>query len=167
MTSSKSKKAERRRRRQQRRKRKRRQKPLEGLKRKLEQGPLQGQEFVIEPSGEVKMSEVLTAFIEPYIESASTEEAYRKLLMLAIVAWNAALLPEDDQQDMVDKAVEVMPAASWAMRAYMRAIMSELIERKKTYFSEYTRMILDFELTEMGEDYHLSVASTLEKPPSQ
>jgi hypothetical protein len=163
MTSSKSRKAKRR----QRRRRKRRQKPLEGLKRKLEQGPLQGQEFVIEPSGEVKMSEVLTAFIEPYIESASTEEAYRKLLMLAIVAWNAALLPEEDQQGIVDKAVEVMPAASWAMRAYMRAIMSELIERKKTYFSEHTRMILDFELTEMGEDYHLSVASTLEKPPSQ
>ena len=164
MTSSKSKKAKQR----QRRRHKRRQKPLEGLKRKLEQGPLQGQEFVIEPSGEVKMSEVLMAFIEPYIESASTEEAHRKLLMLAIMAWNAALLPEEDQQDMVDKAVEAIPAASWAMRAYMRAIMSELIERKKTYFSEYTRMIIDFELTDMGgEDYHLSVASTLEKPPSQ
>lgn len=163
MTSSKSRRAERRR----RRRRKRRQKPLESLKRKLEQGPLQGQEFVIEPSGEVKMSEVLTAFIEPYIESASTEEAHRKLLMLAIVAWNAALLPEEDQQDIVDKAVEAIPAASWAMRAYMRTFMSKLIKRKKTYFSEYTRMILDFELTDMGEGYHLSVASTLEKPPSQ
>lgn len=163
MASSKSRKAKRR----QRRRRKRRQKPLEGLKRKLEQGPLQGQEFVIEPSGEVKMSEVLTAFIEPYIESASTEEAHQKLLMLAIVAWNAALLPEEDQQDIVDKAVEAIPAASWAMRAYMRAFMSELIERKKTYFSEYTRMIIDFELTDRGEDYYLSVASTLEKPPSQ
>ncbi|MFQ5811959.1 MAG: hypothetical protein ACE5I2_02020 [Anaerolineae bacterium] len=113
------------------------------------------------------MSEVLTAFIEPYIESASTEEAHRKLLMLAIVAWNAALLPEEDQQDIVDKAVEAIPAASWAMRAYMRTFMSKLIKRKKTYFSEYTRMILDFELTDMGEGYHLSVASTLEKPPSQ
>ena len=113
------------------------------------------------------MSEVLMAFVEPYIESASTEEAHRKLLMLAIVAWNAALLPEEDQQDIVDKAVKAIPAASWAMRAYMKSFMSELIERKKTYFSEYTRMIIDFELTEMGEGYHLSVASTLEKPPSQ
>ena len=162
MTSSKSKKAKQR----QRRRHKRRQKPLEGLKRKLEQGPLQGQEFVIEPSGEVKMSEVLMAFVEPYIESANTEEAHRKLLMLAIVAWNAALLPEEDQQDIVDKAVKAIPAASWAMRAYMKSFMSELIERKKTYFSEYTRMMLDFELTDMGEGYHLSVASTLEKPPS-
>ncbi len=162
MASSKSKKSQRRR----RRRRKRRQKPLEGLKRKLEQGPLRGKEFVIEPSGEVKMSEVLTAFVEPYLESANTEENYRKLLMLAIVAWNAALLPEEDQQDIVDKAVEAIPAASWAMRAYMKAFMSELIERKKTYFSEYTRMIIDFELTDMGAGYHLSVASTLEKPPS-
>ncbi len=163
MTSSESRKAQRR----QRRRRKRRQKPLESLKRKLEQGALQGQEFVIEPSGEVKMSEVLTAFVEPYTRSANTEEAYRKLLMLAIVAWNAALLPEEDQQDIVDKAVKAIPATSWAMRTYMRAFMSELIERKKTYFSEYTRMILDFELTDIGEGYHLSVASTMEKPPSQ
>lgn len=166
MTSSKSRKAERRR----RRRRKRRQKPLESLKRKLEQGLLQGQEFVIEPSGEVKMSEVLTAFVEPYLESTNaaslTEEDYRKLLMLAIVAWNAALLPEEDQQDTIDKAVKAIPATSWAMRAFMRAFMSELIERKKTYFSEYTRMIIDFELTDLGEEYHLSVASTLEKPPS-
>ena len=112
------------------------------------------------------MSEVLMAFVEPYIESASTEENYRKLLMLAIVAWNTALLPKEDQQDIVDKAVEAIPAISWAMRVYMRAFMSELIERKKTHFSEYTRMIIDFELTDLGEGYHLSVASTLEKPSS-
>ena len=164
MTSSKSRKAKRR----QRRRRKQRQKPLESLKRKLEQGPLRKGKFVIEPSGEVKMSEVLTDFIEPYLEFANTEEDHRKLLMLAIVAWNTSMLSEEEQQDMVDMVFdEVMSKATEEVKTDLREIMSMLIARKKTYFSEYTRMILDFELTDMGGNYHLSVASTLEKPPSQ
>lgn len=140
---------------------------MENLKRKLEQGPLREQEFVIEPSGEAKMSEVLTAFVEPYLESAHTEEAYRKLLAIAIVAWNTALLPEEDQQDIVDEALETMPATSEQVKTDLREIVNMLIARKKAYFSEYKRMIVDFELTDRGEDYYLSVASTVEKPPSE
>jgi len=150
----------------QRHRRKRKQKPLENLKRRLEQGPLGGK-FIIEPSGEVKMSEVLTAFIEPYLESANTEEAYRKLLMLAIVAWNTSMFPEEDQQDMVDEVLEAMPATSEEVKAGLREIINMLIARKKAYFSEYRRMILGHELTDTGRGYHLSVASTLEKLPSQ
>jgi hypothetical protein len=161
MTPSKSKKDKRRR----RRRRKRKQKPLENLKRRLEQGPLRGQEFVIEPSGEVKMSEVLTAFVEPYLESADTEGDYRKLLTLAIAAWNISLFPEEEQQDMVDEILETMPATSAIVKMYLREIVNMLIARKKAYFSEHTRMIVGFELTDMGEDYHLSVASTLEVTP--
>lgn len=140
---------------------------MENLKRRLEQGPLREQEFVIEPSGEAKMSEVLTAFVEPYLESAHTEEAYRKLLAIAIVAWNTALLPEEDQQDIVDEALETMPATSEQVKTDLREIVNMLIARKKAYFSEYKRMIVDFELTDRGEDYYLSVASTVEKPPSE
>ena len=165
MTPSKSKKAKRKQR--QRHRRKRRQKPLESLKRKLEQGSLQGKEFVIEPSGEVKMSEVLTDFIEPYLEFTDTEEAYRKLLTLAITAWNISLLPEEEQQGMIDNVLETMPATSEEVKADLREIVNMLIARKKTYFSEHTRMIVEFELTDTGRGYHLSVASTLEELPSQ
>jgi hypothetical protein len=161
MTPSKPKKSKR------RRKRKRKQKPLESLKRRLEQGLLRGQEFVIEPSGEVKMSEVLTAFIEPYLESADTEDAYRKLLTLAIAAWNISLFPEEKQQGMIDKILETMPATSEEVKADLREIVNMLIARKRAYFSEHKRMIVGFELTNTGKDYHLSVASTLEELPSQ
>lgn len=63
-------------------KRGQKQKRLERLKNRLEQGPPQGMKVVLEPSGEVKISEVLIDFVEPYRESVDTEEAYRKLIAL-------------------------------------------------------------------------------------
>ena len=108
------------------------------------------------------MSEVLTDFVEPYLEFADTDEAYRKLLTLAVTAWNASLLPEEEQRDMVDRIFgEALPAATEELKTDLKEIMSILIARKKKFFSEYTRTIIDFELTDRGRDYHLTVASTL------
>ena len=90
-----------------RRKRARKRVPrrLAGLKKKVEQGSLRGKEIVVEPRGEAKMSEVLTDFVEPYLESADTKQDHQKLLMIAIVAWNTALLPEERQQGVIDELV--------------------------------------------------------------
>ena len=41
------------------------------------------------------------------------------------------------------------------------AIVGEMIERKNRYFAGHTRHILDYELTDTGDDYHISVISTL------
>jgi len=144
------------------RRQKRKQRRFEGLKNKLEQGPFRGARIVIEPSGEIKMSEVLEDFVEPYLEFAATEEAYRKLLTLAVIAWNASFLSEEEQRDMLDRVLdEGIPAGSGELKAGLKGIVNELIIRKKTYFSEYTRNIIDFELTDTGTGYHLTVASTL------
>jgi len=150
-----------------RRKRQSKQKRFENLKKKLEQGPFREDKIVIEPSGEVKMSEVLTDFVEPYFEFTETEEDYRKLLTLAVMAWNASFLPEKEQQEMIDRVFgEGIPTGTEELKAGLKEIVNELIVRKKIYFSEYTRWIIDFEVTDMGRDYHLAVASTLEEMPS-
>lgn len=88
MVSKKSKKA------------KRRNKPprFRLMDRVAKKGFLQGRKVVFQPSGEVKMSEVLLEFVEPYKQFAQTEEAYRKMLTLAVVAWNASFLPEVERQ---------------------------------------------------------------------
>lgn len=147
-------------------KRKRRQeqkqKRLASLKKKLEQGPLRGQKIVIEPGGEEKMSKVLIDFVEPYLEFADTEEAHRKLLTLAVMAWNASFLPEKEHQDMIDRVLDAgIPTGTEELKTGLKDIVNMLIARKKVYYSEYTRKIIDFELTDTGRDYRLSVASTL------
>ena len=150
-----------------RRKRQRKQKRFENLEKKLEQGPFRKDKIVIEPSGEVKMSKVLTDFVEPYLEFTETEEDYRKLLALSVMAWNASFLPEKEQQEMIDRVLDKgIPTGTEELKAGLKEIVNELIVRKKIYFPEYTRMIIDFEVTDTGRDYHLAVASTLEKMPS-
>ncbi|MBN1313472.1 MAG: hypothetical protein JXB30_18845 [Anaerolineae bacterium] len=108
----------------------------------------------------VKMSEVLREFIAPYRGFANTEEAYRKLLVTAIIAWNAALFSAEERKVHLEKILEILPEE---VQADGRAIISELIERKERYFSEYKRMIIDYEVTDTGKDYHLVVISTADE----
>ena len=157
MGSSKSRKAKRRR----RCGHKRGQTPIESLNRRLEQGPPHKDQFIIEPGGAVKMSEVLTDFVEPYSEFAGTDVAYRKLLTLAIAAWNTSLLPEEEQQDMVDKVLRTMPETNEELKTELRETVKVLIARKRAHFSEYARAIRGFELIDMREGRQLSVTLTL------
>jgi hypothetical protein len=54
-------------------------------------------------------------------------------------------------------------AADDELRADLKGFLNTLMARKKAHFSQYNRVIVDFELTERRRgDLHLSVASTLE-----
>jgi hypothetical protein len=75
----------------------------------------------------------------------------------AVIAWNTALFSAEEREAHLEKMLEAFPEE---VRADGRAIISELIERKERYFSEYRRMIIDYEVTDTGEDYHLIVIST-------
>ena len=142
------------------RRRKQGQKQLKRLKSRLEQGHFRGREIIANPSGEAKMSDVLRDFVEPYRKFTDTEDAYRKLLTLGVVAWGAALLPKKEQQDRVDSILSKgIPTADGELETGLKEIVNRLIVRKETHFSEYRRDIIDFELKDTGSGYHLSVAS--------
>ena len=110
----------------------------------------------IAPSDEVKMSEVLTEFIEPWEAAADTDIKYRFLLGLAVVAWNLSLLPEEFQGDLLaSSAATVAPNVP-----EVPEMISELVERKKAHFAEVRRLIAGYELSGSGVDRVLVVAST-------
>jgi len=158
MTSSKS------RRRRRRPRQRTKKKAAARIKQRLKHDVLPDVEWIVEPSGEVKMSEVLRDFVEPYAEIAETKEAYGKLLTIAVVAWNTALLPESERQEAIDQILgEVLEKVGKQAMEDAEEILRSLMARKEKHFSEYKRTILDFELTDVGEGYQLLVAST---PPS-
>ena len=146
-----------------RRKHEHQQTRFDDLKRKLEQGPFAHQEIVVEPEDAAKMSDVLEDFVEPYRDTADTKDAYQKLLMLGMMAWNAALLPVKEQQNMLQQLLDRLPHTSAEDKKALMAFLRELIERKLKYFSQNRRAILSIDLQETGDGYYLSVASTLEK----
>lgn len=137
-------------------------KPLKSFEKKLREKSLPFKEIVVSPSGEVTMSEVLEDFIEPYRESNETKGSMRTLLTIGIIAWNLALSPESKRQEMIDRVFNKdLLKGDKRLKADIQELIDELIARKNRYFSENKRMIVDFELKELGSEYHLSVASSL------
>lgn len=138
-------------------------KNLEKLAQKVQRGPFQNlsPEVRFEPPGTAKMSEVLEDFVSPYLPAVSNKQAHNKLLKLAIVAWNTALLPEADQSKILEEVIEAGQFQEDSqVRQNIRNIIEEMIDRKRRYFSKYRRYIVDFTLQGTGQDLHLSVAST-------
>jgi hypothetical protein len=151
-----------------RRKQEKRLKRLRRLKHKGERsagdkGPI----LIHDPPGMEKMSEALELFVEPYMEGIpDTVDDFRKLLMLGMMAWNTALLPENEQKAMIDRFVDQTVAGlSEGDRRDFQSLFEGMIERKKTYFSQIKRGIVSFDLRDGDDDYYLSVVSTLGARP--
>ena len=129
--------------------------------RRVQEGPLQDAKIMLEPKGQTKMSKVLEAFVEPYLELADTEHGKAMLFHLAVVAWNAALLPEEKRQTMIDEVLkEGAKQIPKKGQRDLKLLLAAMIQRKLSHFAENRRYIVSIELTEMGQDYYLSVAST-------
>ena len=101
----------------------------------------------------VKMSEVIEAFAQPYLRLAETKEEYSKVIALALVAWNAALFPDKG----IDGMLQAIPAS---VRQDGRELIEAMIKRKHAHFTDYKRMVVDYEVTAARTGYHLSVMST-------
>jgi hypothetical protein len=118
--------------------------------------------------GGIKMSEVLEEFVEPFAhlieddERLRNKEAYRNLFMLGTLAWNAALRPMEEREEMIADALSnSLAAESQWMQMQCRQIVDELVARKFKHFAEYKRPILEFVLEDRGNTYHLSVISAI------
>jgi len=121
-------------------------------------GLLAGRQVVPPPRGEVKMSEVLREFIEPYADDADTDESFKKLLTVAVIAWNASLLPDKDRQDLIDKTITILQPE---LRQEMKGILERMIQRKEAHFGHIRRMIIDYQIEMTAKGWHVIVASTL------
>jgi maltose-binding protein MalE len=118
--------------------------------------------LVVNPQGEVKMSEVLEEFVEPYVGSAPTYSQRQTLFGLAIIAWNLALMSESERQIKVDEFLQQVIKDDRFIQQDTRAIIEGMITRKQAFFADCQRRIIDYKLQDLGDQFHLSVASTLE-----
>lgn len=121
-------------------------------------------EIVIEPEGYDKMSAVLLKFLKPYLDKGKSLRDYKSIITLGIIAWNASLLPPDKQEEAVSiqlpKIVSKMPKN---IKSDMMHIIHELMERKQKYFKDIKRLVLEYTFKEKGENFDLSVVSSLIK----
>lgn len=115
-------------------------------------------EFIKNPPGEEKMSDVLREFIEPHTPFARDMPSYERLVATAVVAWNAALMPLPDRARFLQKLGESFDPET---REDFYTAVGELIKRKERHFAQYDRQIIDAQVTDLGDSYHLAVVSLL------
>jgi len=143
------------------------QKGIEKLQQKVQKGALGGKVagMVTNPKGEVKMSEVLEEFVEPYLDFAQNRSEREKLFSIAVIAWNLAIMPEQGRQPLIDQVIKAgLNGNDLLAQQDTQEIIDELIARKQNFFAKNKRYIVDFQLQDTGRQFHLSVASTLSNP---
>jgi hypothetical protein len=84
-------------------------------------------------------------------------EELNKLLGVAVIAWNGALLPGNERKEIIENAVTVAPPE---IRQDMKAIVEEMIQRKETHFPHNKRMIMNYQVTMIKEGPDVTVLST-------
>jgi hypothetical protein len=101
-----------------------------------------------------RMSEVLEDFAEPLLSVADSPEDTRRALVVAMAAWNYALLREAaDAEPDLDSTLLSDPGA--------RRVFEFLVARKQELYPDNKRAILDYQLIPNGTEYQFNVISSL------
>lgn len=134
---------------------------IDKLKHQIRQsGLFKEGEITFQPSQGPKLSAVLEDFIKPYQEIASTDDAYRKLIALAVVAWNAAILSKAERKELIDTTINsIVTTAGEEWRKDSEEVLRMLIKHKERHFPDDRRFIVDYRLTKTMGEFYLSVAS--------
>ena len=82
------------------------------LKKRLQADPAFKNLELVEASNEEKMSAVILRFVEPYRDLVASKQEFEKLIVFAMVAWNATLLEEHGRQELLDLFKETLPSGS-------------------------------------------------------
>lgn len=122
-------------------------------------------ETIINPEGEVSISDAISKMIAPYRDAAPHYDSFKKLVASACAAWNATLLPAAERESMLADMRNLMSDPQ--SREDFTAMVTELMQRKKKLYPKVNRMIVQYKVTNQRNDYHIAIASTLEKKRGQ
>jgi hypothetical protein len=116
---------------------------------------------LINPEGELSISDAISKIIAPYRKSAPNYVSFEKLVAVACAAWNAAILPAAERESMLADMRKLMLDAQ--SREDFDAIVAELMKRKNKLYPKVNRIIVEYKVTDRGNDFHIAIASTMEE----
>ncbi|MBC8335958.1 MAG: hypothetical protein ISR59_00065 [Anaerolineales bacterium] len=117
--------------------------------------------FVLNPEGEVKVSERIQKLIEPNQDMGSTLHAYKNLVGMACMAWTTATLPKNKENELISQFVQSMPETEKGIRKDITLFIKKLIKRKKKLFPNDNRAIIEYRVTERKNEYQLAVVAAV------
>jgi len=110
----------------------------------------------------LKMSAVILKLAEPLLKKyGDDDKRIETIIFLTIAEWNRLLLPEDSQENFQDEIFDTLsPPGDDAATVGSLLYISDLIsERKKKYFPDLKKVIIDRELFVSNGNITLNIAS--------
>ena len=95
-----------------------------------------------------KMSEVLLDFAEPLLNTIDNDELFEDVISFAIICWNASFLPEKEQKKIISSLVDEMAKSDVLLRLSIGSDVRMLLERKRRFFADEKRMVVNYEIIE-------------------
>lgn len=114
--------------------------------------------YVDRPEGMMKMSDAISEIMAPFMEFADTLESFKKLVVTACIAWNAANTSPPLREVKIRKAANAFTGMTFRDRQDFKAIIKELIRRKKLLYPDDKRLVVNYEVYEKKRDFHFQVA---------
>jgi hypothetical protein len=113
-----------------------------------------------------KLSAVILDFARPLIDNVDDDQ-FETVITMAILCWNLALFPEDQQERELRSVIKKMAKGAPAgFASEMEAWARLLLDRKKALFARDRRIVANYTVVDEADGRHLYVASTL-VPPSR
>ncbi|MBV5344213.1 MAG: SEC-C domain-containing protein, partial [Rhodoferax sp.] len=88
----------------------------------------------------------------------------RKAAQMAILCWNAAVLPGVEQRVNAEDSMRKLANGDPTMEQELLAIFEMMTKRKQRYFRDDDRVIAEYSITDREDGLHLMVKSTHIKP---
>jgi hypothetical protein len=110
------------------------------------------------------ISGLLRQLIAPYHGEEASLDAYRKLVLFGMLAWNRAVLQQAEGQAMFHDLGEALEGEPADKRSVLE-VFDEMTERKRQLFPDDRRVILEVEtLREPDGSFRIAVASGVMDP---
>jgi hypothetical protein len=127
----------------------------------------------------VKLSEALIELCEPFEPEKLSTKEFENLIGLAAVAWNIAVLPEEERLEKLADFVDTMPLMRDELECEIDTVLhadskdtgvapatttlhfiGAMIQRKDNLFPKDNRLVLNYNVKDSPEGPHLTVSSS-------
>ena len=122
---------------------------------------LRDTQIIVNPPHAEKMSEVILRFAEPLKDSYGVVP--EKMIHLAILVWNTALLPKHEQMNSIKTILKTLAQKDRELRKDCLKLIDIMLKRKRQHFAENKRFIYDHQVSRTKGYLHLDVVASLEQ----
>jgi len=102
-------------------------------------------------------------FAGPLLDALDGDVAFEDAIGFAALCWNLSFLPEKERRKELSAVVDELDQSDHLVRLEADNWVGSLLDRKKTFFADDRRVILDYKIVQEKGRERLLVVSTLAK----